>query len=108
MAVAARAHAVMRVACAAHVDMCAAWMHVMSMGKMVQIRNMPDDVHRTLKVRAAQRGISLSDYLLRLAERDAAHPSIEELSARIAARGALRLPPGAVARAIAEGREERS
>ena len=34
------------------------------MSKMVQIRNMPDAVHRTLKARAALAGVSLSDYLL--------------------------------------------
>ena len=33
------------------------------MSKMVQIRNVPDDVHRELKVRAAQAGMSLSEYL---------------------------------------------
>ena len=34
------------------------------MNKMIQIRNVPETTHRTLKVRAAQRGMSLSDYLL--------------------------------------------
>jgi plasmid stability protein len=33
------------------------------MSKMIQIRNVPDDVHRCLKTRAAARGMSLSDYL---------------------------------------------
>jgi antitoxin FitA len=53
------------------------------MSKMVQIRNMPDVVHRKLKIRAAEEGISLSDYLLRLAERDAGRPTIAELTERI-------------------------
>ena len=53
------------------------------MAKMVQIRNMPDDIHRKLKVRAAEQGISLSDYLLRLAEHDAGRPTIAELTERI-------------------------
>jgi antitoxin FitA len=34
------------------------------MSKMIQIRNVPDELHRTLKVRAAQAGMTLSDYLL--------------------------------------------
>jgi len=34
------------------------------MGKMVQIRNVPDALHRRLKSRAALAGMSLSDYLL--------------------------------------------
>jgi antitoxin FitA len=31
---------------------------------LIQIRNVPDDVHRTLKARAATRGTSLSEYVL--------------------------------------------
>jgi len=34
------------------------------MTKMIQIRNVPDDLHRKLKVRAAQEGMTLSNYLL--------------------------------------------
>ena len=30
---------------------------------MIQIRNVPDDIHRELKVRAARSGMSLSDFL---------------------------------------------
>jgi len=37
----------------------------MRMSVMVQIRNMPDDLHRRLKSRAALAGMSLSEYLLR-------------------------------------------
>ena len=35
------------------------------MSKMIQIRNVPDDLHRALKVRAAREGMTLSAYLLR-------------------------------------------
>jgi plasmid stability protein len=56
------------------------------MSKMVQIRNMPDDLHRKLKVRAAQQGVSLSDLLLRMAEREANQLTVDELTARIRAR----------------------
>ncbi len=65
--------------------------NVPNMSKMVQIRNMPDEVHRKLKARAAEQGISLSDYLNRLAERDASRPTIEELSERIRRRGRVKL-----------------
>ena len=54
--------------------------------KMIQIRNVPESTHRTLKVRAAQAGVSLSDYLLAEVRRMAEMPTIAELSARIAAR----------------------
>jgi plasmid stability protein len=60
------------------------------MSKMIQIRNVPDELHRKLKTRAAERGLSLSDYLLRLAEREAGRPTIEELSERIRRRGRIR------------------
>ena len=36
------------------------------MAKVVQIRNVPDKLHRTLKARAAQAGMSLPDYLSEL------------------------------------------
>jgi plasmid stability protein len=57
------------------------------MSKMIQIRNVPDDLHRRLKVRAAEKGLSLSEYLLRMAEREAERPTIEELTERIRRRG---------------------
>ncbi len=65
------------------------------MAKMIQIRNVPDDLHRKLKARAAEQGLSLSDYLLRLAEREAGRPTIEELSERIRRRGRVRLKTSA-------------
>lgn len=53
---------------------------------LIQIRNVPDDVHRTLKARAASQGTSLSDYVLREVTRSARSPTAEELDARIRAR----------------------
>ncbi len=50
---------------------------------MVQIRNMPDPVHRVLKARAAMAGMSLSDYLLRELKRVATKPTMEELVSRM-------------------------
>jgi len=45
---------------------------------MVQIRNVPDALHRTLKARAALAGMSLSDYLLAELRQLAERPSLEE------------------------------
>ena len=53
------------------------------MTKMIQIRNVPDDIHRTLKVRAAERGMSLSDFLLAEIEEVAKRPSVEEMLERL-------------------------
>lgn len=55
------------------------------MPKMIQIRNVPDEVHREVKARAARAGMSLSDYLLREVERVVSLPPVEEVLARIAA-----------------------
>jgi plasmid stability protein len=44
----------------------------------LQIRNVPGDVHRTLKIRAAKAGMSLSEYLLKEIERSARRPTVEE------------------------------
>ena len=57
---------------------------------MIQIRNVPDELHRKLKVRAAEQGLTLSDYLLRMAEREADRPTIAELTERIRRQGRVR------------------
>ena len=56
---------------------------------MIQIRNVPDDVHKVMKVRAAEAGMSLSDYLLREIERTARRPTLEEVPARIKRDGSV-------------------
>jgi antitoxin FitA len=61
------------------------------MGVLVQIRDVPDDVHRTLKARAAVAGVSLSEYMRGLLARAADRPTPAELSARVKARGAAHL-----------------
>ncbi len=57
--------------------------NVASMAKMIQIRNVPEPVHRTLKTRAAEAGMSLSDYLLAEVEQVAKRPTIDQLTERI-------------------------
>jgi len=54
---------------------------------LIQIRDVPEDVHRTLKVRAAAEGTSLSQYVLREVTRLAQAPTPAELDDRIRARG---------------------
>jgi plasmid stability protein len=53
------------------------------MPKMIQIRNVPDRLHRTLKARASMAGRTLSDYLLEELARFAELPTTEELIARL-------------------------
>jgi plasmid stability protein len=56
------------------------------MPKLLQVREVPDDVHRTLKVRAAQAGTSLSEYVRAELELMASRPTPEELRARLESR----------------------
>ena len=51
---------------------------------MIQIRNVPDELHRTLKVRAAKAGMTLSDYLLSEIEQIAEKPTMKEWLERVA------------------------
>jgi plasmid stability protein len=63
--------------------------------KTIQIRNVPEDTHRTLRARAAASGVSLSDYALAELERVAERPPVVDLLARARARAG-----GATAEAI--------
>ena len=48
------------------------------MSKMIQVRNVPEQVHRVLKARAARQGMSLSDFIKRELARVAERPTTEE------------------------------
>jgi plasmid stability protein len=66
----------------------------------IQIRHVPEPLHRKLKARAAQEGNSLSDYLLREIQRIADRPTMEEIMKRLARlpRVNPRLPPAQIIR----------
>jgi len=53
------------------------------MSKMIQLRNVPDALHRSLKARAAMAGMSLSDYLLAEIKEIAERPTLAELRDRL-------------------------
>lgn len=59
------------------------------MTKMIQVRNVPDVLHRTLKARAATAGMSLSDYLLGELREIAERPTLAEFRERLHARRPL-------------------
>jgi antitoxin FitA len=50
---------------------------------MIQVRNVPESVHRTLKAQAALSGMSLSDFLLAEIRQVAERPTIAELRERV-------------------------
>jgi antitoxin FitA len=78
--------------------------HVRNM-KMLQIRNVPDDVHRALKERAAREGTTMSEIVLRVLPRLAHDPTPEQVLARIRERAPVGGPPAA--ELIADEREQR-
>jgi plasmid stability protein len=56
--------------------------NVLHMPKMIQIRNVPDDLHRELKMRAAAAGMNMSDYIKRELDRRSRKSTISEIAAR--------------------------
>ena len=70
--------------CDAHVN------SIRYMSKMIQLRNVPDTLHRQLKARAALAGMPLCDYLIREVRKIAAYPSPEEMRERLALRDPYR------------------
>jgi plasmid stability protein len=76
---------------------------------MIQLRNVPDDLHRKLKARAAMAGMSLSDYLLQEIRKTAERPTVEELIQRLknAAPVRVRVSPAAAVRAERDRRDRR-
>jgi antitoxin FitA len=69
-------------------DMSAARFNVLHMSKMIQIRNVPDELHRDLKKRAALAGMSMSDYIKRDLDRRRRKSTIREVAARSKGRSA--------------------
>jgi plasmid stability protein len=53
------------------------------MSKMIQLRNVPDALHRQLKARAALSGLPLSDYLIREVRKIAEQPTPEQMRERL-------------------------
>lgn len=86
--------------------MCAACFHADNMSAMIQIRNVPDELHRRLKARAAMAGMSLSDYLLNEIRRVADRPTLEELRAHLERRPAV-TPATSPAEAVRAERDSR-
>jgi len=76
------------------------------MSKMIQLRNVPDDLHRSLKARAAMAGMALSDYLLSEIKEIAERPTLAELRERLHRRKPV-LAQFDSARLVREEREAR-
>ena len=74
--------------------------------RMIQIRNVPEAVHRTLKARAALTGMSLTDYLLAEIRQIAERPSLLEVRERVRSRKRV-TPAVSAAQALRAERDAR-
>ncbi|MGH7502869.1 MAG: FitA-like ribbon-helix-helix domain-containing protein [Longimicrobiales bacterium] len=59
------------------------------MARMIQVRNVPDRLHRELTKRARALGQTLTDYIQQILEREVARPPADEVFERISARAAV-------------------
>jgi antitoxin FitA len=74
------------------------------MSKMIQVRNVPDDMHRMLKMQAAAEGMSLSDFIKRELGVMSSQLPFEEIAARVKARGPSKVKTENTVRYIRESR----
>ena len=80
--------------------------YAFNMSKMIQLRNVPDPLHRKLKARAALAGMSLSDYLVGEIRLLAERPTREEILERLSSRAKVE-PRPSPAQAVRKERESR-
>ena len=73
--------------------------------RTIHIRNVPERIHRTLKVRAAQAGMSLSDYVLRELKQLVQQPTLDEILDRLRALPTTNVDTAAAVRAEREARK---
>ncbi len=92
--------------CRPKLYMCRTYKYADNMAKMIQRRHVPDAVHRKLKARAAMKGLSLSDYLVREVTELANQPTVEEVMERIARRKPV-IPSISPAEIIRQERDSR-
>jgi hypothetical protein len=86
------------------VDMSAARSNVQHMSKMIQIRNVPDEMHRALKTQAAAAGMNLSEYIKRELGWVTQRSQVEESFKKAEERGSLGLTTEQIVDLIREGR----
>jgi antitoxin FitA len=86
--------------------MCSTCDHAEDMSVMIQIRHVPEDVHRKLKIRATEAGMSLSEFLAREVASIAARPSAAELRRKLEEMkiGRVKTPPEKVVREARDAR----
>lgn len=88
-------------------NMCCACKHVEHMSKMIQIRNVPDELHARIKQRAAALHMTMSDYLLLELDSVVGKPTWAELTAEIRQEEPIHLDIEQMIRGLHEAREQR-
>jgi len=73
---------------------------------MIQLRNLPDGLHRILNARAAMAGMSLSDYLLSETREITNRPTLAQMRARLQQREPISIPLD-TARLVRDERDSR-
>jgi antitoxin FitA len=73
----------------------------------IQVKDVPEELHRALRRRALEQGMTLADYVLDLIRRDLGLPSRREWFERLATREPVNLRPGEAAEALHAARAER-
>jgi hypothetical protein len=81
-------------------------MHVQQMARVIQIRNVPESLHRTPRTQAELAGMSLSDYLLAVARRLAERPTVDQLRQRLH-RHPIATGTASAEEAVRQGRDAR-
>lgn len=77
------------------------------MNKHIQIREVPDETHRALKARAAAEGLSMSEYLKRMIERELRRPDWASIKARRETMAPLDISSDEIVRMVREERDSR-
>ncbi|GAA2302595.1 hypothetical protein GCM10009853_069090 [Glycomyces scopariae] len=75
--------------------------------KNIQVKNVPDEVHRVWKTRAAAAGMSLQEYLHRKLIKEAQQPTVAEVLARVEHRGGPKIDGELIVEMIREDRDSR-
>ncbi|MEI6447833.1 MAG: hypothetical protein WCO96_08150 [Actinomycetes bacterium] len=73
----------------------------------IQVKNVPDDVHRTMRMRAANQGMSLQEYLLARLTADARQPTLDEVLDSAGQRSGGSIPVAEAVRLIRVDRDSR-
>ncbi len=74
---------------------------------IIQMKNVPDDLHQELRRRSRRSGMTVRDYVIALIARDQSRPTLEEWLEEVAGDAPVRVS-GSPAGAVRDGREERA